>query len=93
MRPFLLAIALCAPSLAADPVLLASRRGGTIDAISPETLETVARIQMPGMPESVAADVNGQWLFIAHHDRDKPCCGLFALDLQSMQMSLLVNRR
>jgi hypothetical protein len=79
------------PLIGADSVLLASRRGGTIEAIDPDTLATVSRVTTPGMPESLTSDGAGQRLFVSYHDLKKPCCGLFALDLRSMQMSFLIE--
>ena len=59
------ALALAASVGAADSGLLASRRGGWIEAIDPKTLETVSRIRVPEMSESVASDTSGQRLFVA----------------------------
>ena len=81
-----------ANAAAADPVLLASRRGGWIEAISLETLETVSRIRVPEMTNSVASDLPGQRLFLtAPSNHSKSCCALFALDPQSLQLSFLVQ--
>lgn len=81
-----------ANAVAADPVLLASRRGGWIEAISLETLETVSRVRVPEMTNSVASDLPGQRLFLtAPSNHSKSCCALFALDPQSMQLSFLVQ--
>src|ERR1039457_611177 len=107
MRYIPLAVALSALALAAsagagDSVLLASRRGGWIEAIDlktletvsriRETLETVSRIRVPEMTESVASDTSGQRLFVAAPSGPgKGCCALFAMDPQSMQLSVLVE--
>jgi hypothetical protein len=81
-----------ANAVAADPVLLASRRGGWIEAISLETLETVSRVRVPEMTNSVASDLPGQRLFLtAPSNHSKSCCALFALDPQSLQLSFLVQ--
>jgi hypothetical protein len=73
-------------------VLLASRRGGWIEAIRLDTLQTVSRIRVPTMVERVASDVSGQQLFvIAHKTRQSGCCVLFALDPQSLQLSSLLE--
>src|SRR5262249_59217015 len=75
-----------------EPVLLASRRGGWIDAISLETLETVSRIRVPEMAENVASDPSGQQLFVAAPKRSgEGCCALFAIDPRSMQVSFLIE--
>lgn len=97
MRYIPLAVALSALALAAsagagDSVLLASRRGGWIEAIDLKTLETVSRIRVPEMSESVASDASGQRLFVAAPGGPgKGCCALFAMDPQSMQLSFLVE--
>ena len=71
---------------------LASGRGGWIEAIDLRTLETVSRIRVPEMTESVASDTSGQRLFVAAPSGPgKGCCALFAMDLQSMQLSFLVK--
>jgi hypothetical protein len=88
----LLALVLVASAGAGDSVLLASRRGGWIEAIDLKTLETVSRIRVPEMSESVASDASGQRLFVAAPSGPgKGCCALFALDPQSMQLSFLVE--
>ena len=87
------ALALAASAGAGDSVLLASRRGGWIEAIDPKTLETVSRIRAPEMSESVASDASGQRLFVAApRNPGKGCCALFALEPQSMQLSFLGSR-
>jgi hypothetical protein len=97
MRLIVFAVALSAcTSLAGagetESVLLASRRAGWIEAISPETLATVSRVQVPGMAESIASDPSGQRLFVAFPSGpQKACCALFALDPQSMQMSFMLE--
>jgi len=88
-----LALISIASASASDPVLLASRRGGWIEAIDLETLKTVSRIRVPEMTESVASDPQGQRLFLTAPPPDHPkgCCALFALDPQSLQLTLLVQ--
>jgi len=77
-------------ALAADSILLTSRRGGWIEAIEFDKLETVARIRVPRLTESVASDPSGQRLFLAAPKGAEPdCCAFFALDSRSMRMSLL----
>jgi hypothetical protein len=86
------ALSLAASAVAGDSVLLASRRGGWIEAINLETLETVSRIRVPEMAESIASDASGQRLFVtAPRSPGKGCCALFALDPQSMRLSFLVE--
>jgi hypothetical protein len=81
-----------ASAAAADSVLLASRRAGAVEAIDPDTLETVFRIQIPTMTESVTSDPYGQRLFLrANRGPETGCCALFALDLQSMRLSFLIE--
>jgi hypothetical protein len=81
-----------ASAVAADPVLLASRRAGWVEAISFETLETVSRIRVPDMTESVASDLPGQRLFLAAPMRQSTsCCALYTLDPRSLQLSFLVE--
>jgi len=87
---------LCAASLfptSGDRVLLASRRAGFIEAISPETLETTARVRFSGFVETVASDPSGRQLFVALPERGQPkgCCALFALDLSSFQLTFLAE--
>lgn len=85
------ALASAANASAADSVLLASRRGGWIEAIDMETLATVSRIRVPEMTESVASDPSGQRLYVAApRNGEKGCCALFALDPQSMQLTFLI---
>jgi hypothetical protein len=81
------------PSSASQPVLLASRRGGVVEAFSKKTLETVARIRLPGMVESVVSDESGQRLFLALPLKENPhgCCALFALDLWSLDLHFLIE--
>src|SRR5215475_14254050 len=88
-----LALISIASASASDAVLLASRRGGWIEAIDLETLKTVSRIRVPEMTESVASDPQGQRLFLTAPQRDHPkqCCALFALDPQSLQLTLLAQ--
>jgi hypothetical protein len=92
MRIAVLALFLGSLANAADPVLLASRRGGAIEAYQPDTLDTIARIQTGAMTESVASNADGSRLYIRQPRAEEPhgCCGLFALDTASMKMSLLV---
>ena len=87
---------LCAATLwpaTGDPVLLAGRRAGFIEAINPETLETTARVQFSGFVETVASDPSGRQLFVALPGRGQPngCCALFALDLPSLQLTFLAE--
>jgi hypothetical protein len=85
-------LALAASAGAGESVLLASGRGGWIEAIDLRTLETVSRIRVPEMTESVASDTSGQRLFVAAPSGPgKGCCALFAMDPQSMQLSFLVE--
>jgi len=97
MHPIRLAIALSAlistaSAAEGDPVLLTSRRSGWIEAISMQTLETVSRVRVPEMTDSVASDVSGQRLFLTAPSNDsRRCCALFALDPQSLRLSLLVQ--
>ena len=58
-------LGLAASAGAGESVLLASSRGGWIEAIDLSTLETVSRIRVPEMTESVASDTSGQRLFVA----------------------------
>jgi hypothetical protein len=86
------ALASAATAAAGDSVLLASRRGGWVEAIDLETLETVSRVRVPAMTESVASDPSGQRLLIAAPGGPgKGCCALFALDPRSLQLSFLVE--
>src|SRR6185312_7535246 len=84
-------IASISPASAADAVLLASSRSGWIEAINPDTMQIVTRIQTPSMTESVASDPSGQRLFVAAPRMPgQGCCALYALDPQSMQLSFLI---
>jgi hypothetical protein len=76
-----------------DPVLLASRRGGLTEVISPDTLETTVRIRLPGSVESIASDPLGRRLFVTLPAKETPktCCALFALDWRSLQLILLLE--
>jgi len=90
MRPTLLAVVLpllAAAAMAADPVLLASRRGGWMEAFRLDNLETVARIHMPERVEGVEAFPDGQWLFVRapHPQAPEVCCALFALDTRRLR--------
>lgn len=86
--PLLLALSLSAQ---ADPVLLASRRGGWVEVISLQTLQSISRIRVPAMTESVASDTAGEQLFIAAPERPgEGCCALYALNPQSGKLSFLV---
>ena len=68
-------LALAASAGAGESVLLASGRGGWIEAIDLRTLETVSRIRVPEMTESVASDTSGQRLFVAAPSGPgKGCC-------------------
>jgi len=81
-----------ASACASDAVLLASRRGGWIEAFDLETLRTVSRIRVPEMTEAVASDPQGKRLFLtAPTEYSKGCCALFAFDPQSLQLSFLVK--
>jgi hypothetical protein len=78
--------------VAGDSVLLASSRAGWVEAINLETLDTVSRVRVPSMTESIASDLSGQRLFVAAPRSDgKGCCALYALDPQSMQLTFLVE--
>lgn len=89
--PFTAALTFLASTASAavgEPVLLASSRGGWLEAVSLDTLETVSRVRVPPFTESVASDPFGQRLFVAAPARlGAGCCALFALDARSMQMS------
>jgi hypothetical protein len=76
-----------------DSVLLASRRDGLIEALSPETLETTSRIRLPSRVERLVSDPSGTWLFVALPLKADPkgCCALFALDLRTLQATFLVE--
>jgi hypothetical protein len=97
MRPIILVVAFLVVSSTAlaadgDSVLLASRRGGWVEAISLQSLETVSRVKTPRMTESVASDPSGQHLFVAApKGPGEPCCALYALDPQSMRLSFLIE--
>lgn len=66
-------------------VLLASSRGGWVEAIDPLTLATVSRIRTPEMTESVASNADGSRLFVAApRVNPKGCCAIYALDPASM---------
>lgn len=89
--PLAVAVSALANAVAADPVLWASRRGGWIEAFNLETLETVSRIRVPAMTESVASDPSGERLFVAApRNPGDGCCALYALDPKSLQVSFLV---
>jgi hypothetical protein len=93
--PLAVSILVLAPAAevgAADSVLLASRRGGWVEALDLETLETVARLRTPAMTESVRSDPSGQRLFIAAPKSDQSgCCALFALDPRSPRLSFIIE--
>ncbi len=76
-----------------DPVLLASRRAGSVEVIKLDTLETSSRIRFPGSVESVASDPSGKQLFVALPLRDhaKNCCALYALELPSLRLTFLAE--
>src|SRR5690242_12964081 len=75
---------------AADPVLLASRRGGWVEAFDPATLATVFRTPTPANTESVAADASGaRWYLSAPKSPDEGCCALYALDLDTLHLTYL----
>src|ERR1700719_2415144 len=80
-------------SAPADPVLLASSRGGVVEAISPDTLETTSRIRLSGPVESVSSDPGGRRLFLALPLKENPrgCCALYALDLPSLDLTFLIQ--
>jgi hypothetical protein len=80
-------------SASSDPVLLASRRAGSIEVINVDTLETTSRIKFSGSVESVASDPSGRQLFVALPLRDqaKGCCALYALELPSLRLTFLAE--
>jgi hypothetical protein len=89
-----LAIALVAftsAAVAADPVLLLSSRAGWIEAVSPDTLDTLSRVKTPRLTESVASSSDGTRLFIAAPpEQSTSCCALYSLDPLSMRLSPLI---
>jgi hypothetical protein len=97
MRFFLLAAVLSSSAFAvsaaaADSVLLAGRRGGWIETIDPSSLETVSRLRVPDMADSIASDPSGQRLFVtAPVSVGKGCCALFALDPRTLALTFLVE--
>ena len=93
---FVVVALLCGATLwsaTGDPVLLASRRAGFIEVISPDSLDTTARVQFSGFVETVASDPSGRRLFVALPGRGQPkgCCALYALDLPSLQLTFLAE--
>lgn len=89
----ILMFAAVAWSASGDPVLLASRRAGLIEAVSLDTLETTSRVRLDRSVESVASDPSGKQLFVAlpSSPESKGCCALFALDLPSLRLTRLVG--
>ena len=79
---------LAAAAEADETVLLASRRGGWIEAFHLNNFETAARIRVKGALEEVETSVGGDWMFlrIPHPQAADVCCGLFALNTQKLRM-------
>jgi hypothetical protein len=85
--------AFCAAAGDRQMVLVAARRGGWIEFISVETLQTLNRLQVGVLAEGVSATPDGQTLFVtkAVPPDLKLCCGLYAIDLAKTAMSLLLE--
>lgn len=90
---FAIALAMFASvAIAAEPVLLLSSRGGWIEAVNPDTLETISRVKTPRLTESMASSFDGSHLFVAApKDGSKSCCTIYSLDPLSMQLSPLIE--
>ena len=88
-----LALLLAAASASAETVLVASRRAGWIEFINPQTLQTINRVEVGRLAESVSASPDGRTLFIAKAMQSEPegCCGLYALDLEKGSLSFLAE--
>jgi len=79
---------LAAAAGADEPVLLAGRRSGWIEAFRLDNFETAARIRVKGTLEDLEAGQEGDWLFmrIPHPQAPDVCCALFALNTHKLRM-------
>jgi hypothetical protein len=88
----LLNVALLSRAVDARTVLLAGTRNGWIDAIDPEDLRTLARVNIGNPVESVSAMPDGRTLLVGRtSDFYDGCCGLFRLDLATMHLTSLLD--
>ena len=87
----LLAVASATETAAGEPVLLTSRRAGWLDAMNLDTLETVSRVRVPRLTESVASDSSGRLYITAPRSLEEGCCALFALDARTMRLRFLAE--
>jgi len=98
MRSWRLPVWLCilsACALADDArtVVLASRRGGSVEVFDPATLSPIGSIHTGSMAESVSVRPDGRVLFVAGAMQSKPtsCCAVYALDLESRRMCIVIE--
>jgi len=76
-----------------DTVLVATRRAGWVEFISPDTLKTINRFEVGKLAESAVAAEDGRTLFVAKALRSEPngCCAIYAIDLEKGAASWLAE--
>jgi hypothetical protein len=74
-------------------VLAASRRAGYVEFYDPTSLQTIGRIRVGALAESVVASPEGHRLFVAQAlpADEHGCCALFALDLSTRSLCPLIE--
>jgi hypothetical protein len=94
LAPFALLI-VGLPGAVADrqQVLLATTRNGWIEAIDPDTLQTLGQYSIGTSVEGVIAMPGGRTLPMAksREFEDNGCCGLFTLDLVTKKLTPLLD--
>lgn len=74
-------------------VLVASRRAGYLEFYDPASLQTIGRVRVGVLAESVAASPDGHRLFVAQAlpSDQNGCCALFALDLRTKSLCHVIE--
>ena len=74
-------------------VLLATTRNGWIEAIDPDTLQSLGRFSIGTPVEGVLAMPDGRALLVSKNREFDPngCCGLFNLDLATNKLTPLLD--
>src|ERR1035437_6637594 len=96
MRRSCLAVLLLLPLFTAEAqdrtVLLAVHRGGPMEVLAPDTLQTLGTIEVPPLSDRVASGSGGMIFLRAGLAPDfKGCCALYALNLKTRSLTKLLS--
>src|SRR5262252_3771805 len=96
MRHSCLAILLLLPLFTAEAqhrtVLLAVHRGGPMEVLASDTLQTLGTINVPPLADGVVSGAGGMIFLRAGLAPDfKACCALYALNLETRSLTRLLS--